>query len=426
MTTTGTRVKRLMIAWLAVTAVILTTACSKNGGGGEQPKPQATPPPSAPATNGRTNGSELNGNSGRSAQTHDGTSVTTPESTNGSGMDPTVTYFDPTGLTPDQIFASSSNSSDGGSAGLQSEFQDSMGHSLIYSGAGQDDLREQLWARVNSVQDPQQRAADESLARELGLATYTVDWNTRTMRISILQVQNGHRRQLNFDGVLDNNLLARFGDLQSSPYIAAEAACMDLNGGCNTIHIKVMENQNGVPRNAHIIARNSNATLFTEGNGYGLASNPEYDRLLGVMLNTVHSPGATETVKKLALETSETINGSSNFLVSMKIKTASPLHPQGGEQLLVWTGPLVKPTNSNRLDLMLTAAPSYNTVGGQPVVLQGLISDTIRDTRLVRNDGHGNLQLAVTVRKSTATAKEDTMVLTVARIHKPVKNLVLR
>lgn len=432
MTRTHARLKQLLFAWLAVTALILSAACSKKS----DDAPAAPPAPAPTATPKVTKPGEISGkedqkndkkpaagkgeldkNSGKSAQ---------DSSTSGEGdsKSPAVgedeIVMDPTGLTPEQIFDASAKQGqplpgrDGGTSGSQQ---------LYFSGAGQDFLHEQLQAMVETRGDK-----DNDLIRRLGMATFEVDWQSRKAKISIsLRMVNGKKQTLDFRGSLDNKLTVKAGDLSQKPFVAVEAACMDLQGGCNTVHLRIRKKHGNSEQVAHVIARQTSAYLYTDGNPPGASQNPEYDNLMNVFLNTVYSPGGPGSVQAVSFITSEVIGGASEFAVLMRVGVKDRLNPTTYGQLVGWSGPLVKPKDSFDLNIPVSVAPAtFTTQDGFRVKIESEMERTLRETRLVRNDGRGNLQLEVIVRKGSAQASEDTIHLTVARKHVPTRDPILK
>lgn len=469
-------VSRHLIAGAVLVAVgLLSSACAKNGGGDSAPPPtptaQTTVPPQAPAppnptpTPGTTGGGELNGGSGHSSQTGPSGSaggsapVVAVPSTGGS--DPVVISYDPTGMVPNEIFSSTAMQGSGVGSAMY-ERADDDGNVLYYSGSGLDDLHARLQALADSVQDPAQKEANDSLARELGPTRFRADFRKREITVWITRFEDGRRIETRLSGPMSNKLTARLGTINGSngsrsankntknnknnrntdnrntgdngsslqsPGLAVEAACMDEGGGCRAMHVKVMDRQRGRARTAHVIARETPTYIHTKGNGPGVARNPEYDRLINILINTsrisqvsqngrgLHLP-TYDVVDKVTLATSETINGSSEFAIRMRLLLGpTVVRPQAREEFIVWWGPLVKPADEQVMNLEINANVERT---------QESIGDTIRETRLVRNDGFGNLQLEVVVRHSTLGSMEDRFILTVARIHKPVRDLVLR
>jgi hypothetical protein len=416
------KLQNLLVVSMAVSAVLMSTACSRKSAGQKNPI-QTTQGTQAPKP---TNG-ELDKDSGNSSQEgpsldddrdldndDDGPVLDEPqaggpslnEAPQNSGAlhedSPVVVHYDPSGMTPSQVFEASERQGESAAGALSDVAGPREG--LRYSGAGQDDLRETLMRHENA-KEKTRRNRDAIVAHSINQATFDVDWSTREARITLLM--NGRRTQLNMSARLTNDLIARSGSVKRGNRIAVEAACMDLNGGCETVYMKVQDGNHGHVRTAHVLVRTTTATLFTQGNGYHIAKNEEYNYFLNLLLNTVGHSGKLNTVSSLWLRTTEVIGGVSNFIVQMGLRTT-----RTGPGSINWTGALVKPTHSASLNAPAELLPSTSP-----------IANTIRETRLVRNDGRGNIQLAVTIRKATVEAQEDTLLLTFGRIHKPTVSL---
>ncbi|RYZ71124.1 MAG: hypothetical protein EOP05_12410, partial [Proteobacteria bacterium] len=381
------RMYKMLVVGLAVSAALTSTACSRKSGG--QKPVQATQGTTPPAPR---EGGELDKNSGTSAQetpivnddeeidnegaglviTDDSTSNDLNGSPQNSGAfedsKPVIVHYDPTGMLPSQIF----EASDAQGAVEAGELSDvgGKGRGLRYSGAGQDDLREQLLRHERS-KSKTRRARDQSFARTINQATFDVDWASRSARISILM--NGRRHQLNISSHLGNDLVVRSGSVKRGNRIAVEAVCMDRDGGCETVYMKVQDGSQAFVRTAHLLVRTTRSTLNTQGNGYGIAKNLEYDYLLSLLLNTVNFSGQPDSINSLYLRTTEVIGGVSNYIVQIGTRTTL-----SGQSSLNFTGALVKPANSSSF-----SAPSEILQSSSP------IAGWIRDTRLVRNDGRG-------------------------------------
>lgn len=417
-----TQLNKLLIVGMAVSALLLSTACSRKSGQQPVQTNQGGAPAPAPAPGNPT--SELDDGSGKSAQDsaeqdapvvdddkeidQEGEEpyIDTPtgpqeKPQNSGAIDeeaPVIVRYDPSGMTPDQVFEESDRNGqvEVGEASDVGEREDG----LRYTGAGQDTLREQL-IRHERSKEKSRRDRDQKFARTINQALVDVDWSTRQVQIAVLM--NGRRTQMNFHGTLSSDLIVRSGSVKRGPRIAVEAACMDLHGGCETVYLKIQDGNHGRVRTAHVISRTTTATLFSKGNGYQVAKNYEYDYFLNLLLNTVGHSGAVNTVNSLWMRTTEVIGGVSNYIVQMGLLTS-----RSGQTNLNWTGALVKPANSAALNAPAEMLPSTSP-----------IANTIRDSRLLKNDGRGNIQLAVTIRKATVQAQEDTLTLTFSRIHKP-------
>lgn len=349
-----------------------------------------------------------------------------------------VVYYDPNGLTPDQIFAKKSAVDQAGAflgEAVRSDINAGSGEALFYTGAGEDTLRDHLYTLVNqraAMMDEVTRAGDKRLAQTIQLSDFNVDWSRRTAELNFSLERIGSQGRLvkshvKVEGSIDNLNRFEVGSLKRKPYIKAMVACMDISGGCKTVHIRVQDASSGQVETAHMIARHTNATLFIRGNAPGVSQNAEYDRLMGILLNTVNAPSGQNVVEQLTLTTSETIGGASNFAARMKMRLQDIYGRTGGDTFEV-TGPLAKPRGSDQVNVAVNVTPALTVINGELVPTtaigtQGRIVDVVRAARLIRNDGRGNLELELTIRSAAIGALEDRILLTVARIHTPTSSV---
>ncbi|MDZ4084335.1 MAG: hypothetical protein U1E10_15435 [Bdellovibrionales bacterium] len=437
-------------------ALALTTACSKQDGA--QPNAGSAPAKAAAgAAKPSPTPSELDKASGQSAASHKrgedlGTTnvgqVREQEPDPGAiteqadpasltakiqRMDPrveSVVYYDPSGQSPDQIFAKKAAIDHAGAflgEKVASDIRSGSGETLFYTGAGQDTLREQLYVLVNNQEamlDSQARAENKALAQSIQLSSFEVDWASRRGKLAFKYLRNGNKAQVEMEGAVDDVMQYTVGSINREPFIMADVACMDLSGGCKTVHIKVQDASSGQIRTAHMIARHTSASLYIEGNAPGVSNNPEYDRLMSILLNTTKNPAGHNVVNKLTLTTSETIGGASNFAITMNMNLLDKWGRMVPDLVQV-TGPLAKPKSSDQPNVGITVSPAITVINGEVVPVEGRLVDVIRDARLLKNDGRGNLQVELTIRSATADALVDRIVLTVARIHTPTTQLRL-
>jgi hypothetical protein len=411
------RITQLLFAWLAVTVLILSTACSNPG---SPSHPAAAPTPAPNANQQRHNNppkvvtatstpeptkmnDDLNSGSSDSSQEHSrragtdnsgpidmsGISENTPQAIEQAGAASSK------GMTPEQLFGDDGTTS----AQLAAKMKDAY-----YSASSTDGLYEQIKGIEGKVKDEGRREANSNFAKHIVFSTFTVlPQNEGRASISIVNAQ-GQVTRHDFTGQLDRNLHMR----SVSGGYTVDAVCMDATVGCKTVHIRIQE-KGAV---AHVLARNNDATLYIQGTRVGTVNNPEFDRLMRIMLNTVGSSGSPDSVNDLKLITSETINGPSKFAVTFGLY----VNDRHSYQVLSWSGDLVKPAQSNMTDILLK--PVFG-------LERGGIADTVREARLVRNDGKGDIQIVLNVRRGTATAEEGILRLTVSRIQTPVRELMM-
>ncbi|CAN5677935.1 hypothetical protein BH10BDE1_BH10BDE1_17140 [soil metagenome] len=351
-----------------------------------------------------------------------------------------VVYYNQNGLTPDQIFAKKAAiRANGAFVGerVRSDIVSANGDALYYTGGGQDTLRDQLYVLVNENAqqvDAATRAGDKELAQTIQLSSFSVDWSRRRADLNFKFERIGSTgvptmTRVHMEGPVDALTRFKVRDLKRAPYLEAEVACMDISGGCQTVHIKIKDSSTGRIQTAHMIARHTNASLYIDGNPQGVARNSEYDRLMTVLLNTANQPSGENVVDQLTMTTSETIGGASNFAVTMKMRLMDQYGRTGGDTVEL-SGPLAKPRGNDNPNVSVLVSPALTVINGeivptQAIGTQGRFVDTVREGRLVRNDGRGNLQLEMTVRAAAIDAKEDKIRLTISRIHTPTSGVRL-
>lgn len=410
------RALRLIFAWVALTAALLSTgACTKKSSSPPAKYQKATAQRQSPDVvitemdEKSSTPSQEFVTQGDAESKDDSTIVITD-----GAVDDEIREYDPRGKTPDEIF--------GGDEARADEREAMSGSDLFYTGAGQDTLYEQLKSRLAEVEDQSSKEANREFAQLIGLTSYKMDLSRRVGEVSVeIQLEAGRQTRFLFKGRLDESNRMRVGSFDQSPHLRLDAICMDLRGGCQTLHVKieVRNPEDNIVHAAHVIARDSNAALFVQGRGIGETQNTEYDQLLSVLLNSMRSPGARPGLTSLRLITSETVSGGSFFMVRMMLGLSSL------EQSLSIRGPLVKKVGTSQLNVEADVLKGMTYSGGRRIEGRSTFAETIGDARLVRNDGRGNLQLALQVRKGARAKKEETLTLTFARIHKPVRPLLL-
>lgn len=382
------RIRRLIFAWLTVTTALAITACGQKSDRAFPPPqtaPQPEPGPQEPQ--GDETGEDQSGDQG--------------------GIEGGEVIMDPRGLKPKEIFAASERLG-------PTKPGRSAGKGLYYSGSGQDFLREQLIELVNSEPSRAQRIRNEDFAREIKLTTFEISKDGRA-KVSITLARKNGRLELP-DVDMKPTGDRRYTGFEKTQGITVDAACMDASDrdpGCNTVHLRLKRKVKGNPAVAHVIARRTAAYFYVQGQQPGTTGNTEYDKILEIFIKSVRNPGAAGTIRSSVFYTTEVMNGASEFAVMMSVGVPD----QSGRlknQLIGWHGPLVKPSRSMNVNLLVKAPNVTREIRGQRVKVP---FRNLGTTHLVRNDGRGNLQFNITVSgRPTRVLK-----LTVARIHTPTR-----
>lgn len=411
-----THLKRLIFSWFAVTVAIAATACSKSESSKSTSPSHPTLQP--PRIKESPEANELDHESSRSQMESRRRSRPSP-----AGVE--VVDLNPTGKTPEEIFGDED-------AALPRERPSldqlppgtvvmdpapvssrpstrppgaSVDGNLFYSGSGQDSLYEDI-KRIA-------RSRDRSFAQTIGFSSFEINWKNRTAKLTVNIEASGKKpSELVFKGKVNKSGLfaAAAGGMQ------AEAVCMDENGGCNTVHVRFKKSG----KVAHVLIRATDAWIWSDGEAEGSGNNVNYDRFVHILVTSAIYPGGASSITAARLNTSETINGSSTFVFGLQMNMS--VSDPSVAQAVSWTGPLLKSVRSDELNIAIEQYADYNPWGRRKSGA-AQIAKTIRDSRLVRNDGRGNLQIDVTFGKMSATSREQTARITVARIHEPTRAL---
>lgn len=410
------RVKNLLLFWAVAIGLILSVACAKKNdspvrtsGTPAQPANPAVPPPD-----------DITGGRGKVPIKDSKTATPDPKSpkppaTSSGGDDSTNDKLtdinmgdvsDPSGLSPKEIFNGKNPVS---MAGMEdSGFRNEKGEVLYYTDAGFDNLAPIYRDKVNGRSTGVEKALDKQISEALGLVAMKAAGKNGKVELSVKM--ESHKTPYYLQGELKEGraLLAA----SNGPNMSADIRCMDADKTCTVARVVLTETSAPNERQAAVIVRNTQASLYVEGRGEHSA-NPNVRRLMSVLLNTVKNPGGPQSVRKLRLITSHVVNGPAKFRVDMEMNLATQ-NCSDAVQKISWAGFLVKPKNSDLVGQKLDFHAEFKgcSVGAN-------LSDLIARSRLIRNDGKGNLELEL-VATASDNAPEEAIRITIGRIHKPV------
>lgn len=394
-----------MVIALMSASMSFSVACTKKNSSSSAPPPSGQSVPKEPV--------ELDGQSGTPAQEP----VTEAGVARSKAPRDVVVFYDPSGLTPEQLFEASQKL---GTPVLevQSDIRGADSQPLFYTGASVDQLRDHLRVRMAAEEaqaSPEQREANRELAREIGVAGFEFDGESRRASLRFhLQGQNG---PIEMRGRVDSSLSFRVGRAEVWPHIEAQAQCVDLSGGCRNLVIKVREAmRGGLVRTAYIIARQTRAVLTFEGRSPHATRRSGTDRWMRMAIHSEQGSG-NERMVRATLATSESIGGASSFGLSMHIRRGD------SDEVIGITGPLVAPRGSMDLNIGLNLSPTATTVNGRIIQAEDRLMDTISSVRLMRNDSRGNLQLVIVPQNADPQVAAELVSVTVARQQVPTRGL---
>ncbi len=265
---------------------------------------------------------------------------------------------------------------------------------LIFADPIGAELRHRLAAEPSAAA----RAADLEFAKQIGAVQIHYDLRNSSMTVTALVNHNGRRQYFDLTGTMTRNFGATVGNASVSPNLTANVQCLDVGGGCNTVRVRLNDHRKN--RVAYVVVRQTAATLVIPTQTPFQASNLERKLFQNMLFNSISGQCSANTVCGVTLNTSETINGSSSYLLALRMVFGN-VNGRTHEQLLTVNGALASTARSS-------IAATTNR------------SDIMKSAALVGNDGNGNLSLALTFRAQNSGEREETLVLKVQRDHRPV------
>jgi hypothetical protein len=313
--------------------------------------------------------------------------------------------FDPNGLKPEQIFASSEptlNPANGSAqTGLTSAVLNERGQALVFSGASSEDLLANLRLADEAIemQSPDQHSLNESLAKRVNSAS------VRVQKPNQVQVSFIFDRQLvKISGTFkpaEPNSKLREAQLVSPefPNLKVQLTCIDLvTKQCLTARLDLTEKSivDGIESNATLVSRVSGTYFFARGEAQ--TGNPNVDLWLS-LANRTADKKSNNVISALNFETSETVDGPSTYVVSVHAFVDGKDLPT-----LILRGELLKENDG------ILSNARVKVQSEQPSIL----SESILSARLIKNDGHGNLMFRLLVKNDRSNTPNE-ILLTVAR-----------
>lgn len=193
--------------------------------------------------------------------------------------------------------------------------------------------------------------------------------------------------------------------------------CLDLDGGCENIFVRLVYGHQGSSAIINVIFRNSMADLhfdLVESSG-----NPEYNALSAFFNNSKNRIRSYERIQTVNMRSWEVVNGRSG--VSAFIKGYN-------SELLGFAGPLLAPeagtgVNIGMARLAKDRDESLDLIDLNQVKLN--YANAIGDVRMVANNGLGQVKLVLKMRRRGNFA-QDRFALTFMRRVKPIVELTDR
>lgn len=296
---------------------------------------------------------------------------------------------------------------------------------LVYTSSSTDELLNYLRARNQKV-GAVSRQQNLDAAASIQSAKMSIDSLSGDISVT-LKVQEGSSvRTYNVAGGVGSDVAMPVRSVRAangekttgSRPVSGTAKCVDLDGGCENVYVRLELGAKGSSGIVNLVFRNSAADLYFHLPAKGQHSdNPEFLVLQDYMINTIRQVNTTDKIKSVRLNSWEVVNGRSGFAVSMKgannelLAFAGPLlAPEAGTGVNIGLSRIAKENNDDSLDLISLNNSKLN------------YANTIADARLIANNGLGQIRISLKMRKRSNFA-QDQVAVTFMRKIKPLVDL---
>ncbi len=291
---------------------------------------------------------------------------------------------------------------------------------LVYTSSSNDVLLDYLRLKNEKV-DPVQRAMNLQAAASVTSASLFVDKFSGDALITVKMIENGIVKVYNLAGGLSADAAARVRVVRAgikeittgTRMVDGTIKCLDLDGGCNTTHVRLKVGQPGSAAIVNVVFRQSNADLYFQMPGEN-SGNPEYLMMRDMMMNTIKRENSENRITKSKMESFEVVNGRSG--ANLTLQTAE------GE-LLAFSTALLAPEAGTGVKV-----PAVILGKAQQSPLDILVSNTIHklnyantlaNATLVANNGLGQVKLLLKTRVRGGFG-QDQFAITFMRTIKPI------
>ena len=297
---------------------------------------------------------------------------------------------------------------------------------FVYTSTSTDSLLNFLRARNERV-DQNTRTANLQAAASILSAKMSVDSFSGDAVVTVKVQEYDGVKTYNVAGAMAGGLEDRSATLLKSVVsgngvlttgyqsIEGTLKCLDLDGGCENVFVRLRLGTPGSSAIVNIVFRNSVSDLYFSLPGQH-SDNPEYLIMREYIINTVKQANIEGKIKQARMSSFEVINGRSGVALTIL---------GYNNELLGFSGALLAPEAGSGVNLPAARlASTMNDSSDLLTVNQEKLTyaNWIGDSRIVANNGLGQVKLALKMRKRSTFA-QDTFTVTFMRRIKPLVEL---
>jgi hypothetical protein len=277
-----------------------------------------------------------------------------------------------------------------------------------YSGSSNDYLRIKATADVNEEKNENQRLKNMVLANSISAGRMRIDYNaTGDAELSVTLGKNpktAEKVQLVGELTSRSTILT---DRKKRKAIYANLECWDVGTTCENMVVDLFVNG----ANAKIIFRRTNVKWVAQFPKISCMTQ-ECEDLYTLARQTEMGTFDKNTARSAKLETMEVINGRSTFKFILLTNA---------EQVISIAGDLISPLVSEMTNQPANLSLALDDVNDGRRSYRTDMQDSLKDVRVVSNDGRGKIEMLVYLAKQKNDL-QDGFALTVTRINKPIRS----
>ncbi|MFN7825805.1 MAG: hypothetical protein ACK5P6_10645 [Pseudobdellovibrionaceae bacterium] len=290
--------------------------------------------------------------------------------------------------------------------------------SKTYTGTANDPVRKFLELRMDDVKDARVKLRNLEAAAIIQDARLKIDYSNGDVAIQLEMKRGNSTRTMILGGTLE-------GQGQKSTQILAETAgakvagtlkCLDAQTDtCEVSHLRLQIGEAGNRATVNIVFRKTNVHLRSQF-PTATRSVPEMETLYSIIRHTELNTNTTGKIESAKLETFEVIKGKTGYRFILKALN---------KEMIMMTGDLKDQRVTAGLGQPAVRAISESDLinANGEVVYKTKLHDSLKDLKLVNNNGYGALSFEVDFNSQVQIEGETKVKFQIERISRPVRQL---
>jgi hypothetical protein len=290
--------------------------------------------------------------------------------------------------------------------------------SKTYTGTANDPVRKFLELRMDDVKDARVKLRNLEAAAIIQDARLKIDYSNGDVAIQLEMKRGNSTQTMTLGGTLE-------GNGQKSTQILTETAgakvagtlkCLDAQTDtCEVSHLRLQIGETGNRSTVNIVFRKTNVNLKSQFPA-ATRSVPEMETLYSIIRHTELNTNTTGKIESAKLETFEVIKGKTGYRFILKTLNKEMIVMSGDLKDQRVTGGAGQPA------IRAISESDLINANGE-VVYKTKLHDSLKDLKLVNNNGYGALSFEVDFNTQVQIEGETKVKFQIERISRPVRQL---